>query len=38
MQSYEEEFDYIMDANIAAAQGLSRQYMNNRLVPTLSRL
>ncbi len=30
MQGYEEEFDYIMDANIAAAQGLSRQYMNNR--------
>ena len=30
MQSYEEEFDYIMDANIAAAQGLSRQYMNSR--------
>jgi hypothetical protein len=31
MQGYEEEFDYIMDANIAAAQGLSRQYMHNRL-------
>ena len=32
MQGYEEEFEYIMDANIAAAQGLSRQYMNNRFL------
>ncbi len=36
MQGYEEEFDYIMDANIAAAQGLSRQYMHNNRLETCS--